>query len=94
MQTHNKNHLVNPSSAAGRSFMNDFVEAACAMAGSRHDGNGDATCPGAAFVWGCDGAGNDSETMIDMALRTGAAAISLTFGRRISMTGRSSSSSL
>lgn len=81
MQAHNRNRFIKSTSAAGRTIMNDFVEAACAMAGNRYDGNGDVTCPGAAFVWGYDSVQTDVETLMNMALQAGAAAISLTFGR-------------
>jgi hypothetical protein len=68
-------------SDAARSLINDFVEAAHALAGPKKNGRKNHAHPPVAFVWGHDSEPKEMQGMINMALMAGAAAVSLQFSK-------------
>ena len=80
MKSYMKSRATKATMAAGRSVMNDFVEAASLLAGDKHDGNGNPANLGVAFIWGHDAAPRSNAGFTSLVLQTGAAAITLRFG--------------
>ena len=72
---------------AGRSLINDFVEAAHILAGPKKSGRKKTVRPQVAFVWGHDSAPKEMQGMINMALLAGAAAVSLQFSGKPRLDG-------
>lgn len=80
MKSYMKNRATKATTAAGRSVMNDFVEAASLLAGDAHDRNGNPKNLGVAFIWGHDAAPRSSAGFTSLVLQAGAAAVTLQFG--------------
>lgn len=78
MKSHMKNRAIKATTAAGRSVMNDHVEAASLLAGDRQEGN--PANQGIAFIWGHDAAPRSNAAFTSLVLQAGAAAVMLQFG--------------
>lgn len=80
MKSYMKSRGTKATTAAGRSVMNDFVEAASLLAGDGHDSDGNPANLGVAFIWGHDAAARSNAGFTSLVLQAGAAAITTQFG--------------
>lgn len=78
MKSHMKTSAIKATTAAGRSMMNDRVEAASLLAGDPNDGN--PANLGVAFIWGHDADPDSNAAFTSLVLRADAAAVMLQFG--------------